>query len=257
MSQYRETVEPLVIVRAEGSRLYGTSLILQDTDDDLRTDPEEIFGSWVIQPCKMVAGETVQDLPREVTSSPTHTDFDLDGVVDGAEMLLLTDPLDADTDDDGKIDNPAVDPMPNGCGEIMVTVKIKSYDIHGVSGQCGVIPGDFKLVFRVNTPTSTVTFTKFKYIWGLHPKIDLDFVATFPLREWEEFSITGTFTERDPLFGNEWWKLEERAEVQWDALEVTSLSNPSQTIYSVGSETNNQCFDNHRFTVEITSVVAP
>ena len=110
----------------------------------------------------------------------------------------------------------------------------------------------------MNTPTSTVSFTRYKNIWFTQRKVNFDdMTVTFPLREWEEFSITGTFTEMDNLFGDEWWKLEERAEVQWDALEVGNLSDPSVTIHAVGSETNNQCFNGHRFTVEITSVVAP
>ncbi len=71
----------------------GTDPLDADTDDDLRSDAAEKNTPLVIQ----VAGKAAY----QVSSDPLVADVDFDGLVDGQEATLGTDPTKADTDEDG------------------------------------------------------------------------------------------------------------------------------------------------------------
>lgn len=71
----------------------GTNPLDADTDNDMRSDGDEVNVPHTIS----VTGGT----PYTVFSDPLVADADLDGLVDGQELALGTDPLLFDTDGDG------------------------------------------------------------------------------------------------------------------------------------------------------------
>lgn len=81
---------------------FGTSVTQADTDGDERSDSEEVFDAWITQ--------IYDRAPLRVTSSPLQADADADGLRDGDELTLKTDPNDWDSDRDGVPDGSDADP---------------------------------------------------------------------------------------------------------------------------------------------------
>lgn len=79
------------------SAAYGTNLNRVDTDGDTLTDRFEAEVGWRV----FAYGDGA---PREVLPSPVFPDSDLDGLRDDDEFRLKTDPHDADTDNDERLD---------------------------------------------------------------------------------------------------------------------------------------------------------
>ncbi|MBN2002390.1 MAG: PKD domain-containing protein [Anaerolineae bacterium] len=83
---------------ADEINLYGTNPLNPDTDNDGRTDGEEIHGYLF---------DTYPPHPgynQWVTTNPLNPDSDDDGSNDGAEFEIGSHPHDPDTDDDGLVD---------------------------------------------------------------------------------------------------------------------------------------------------------
>ncbi len=225
---------------------YGTSVVLADTDQDGRTDREEIFESWIILPCDALTGEQV---PKEVFSSPLSSDADRDGVPDGLELSQGTDPNDPDTDGDGKVDNPNVDLQPDGCG-IIVTVSFLEYR---VTDDCDPAGGDgeFSFSFSVNTPVGGFPFSaRNNDLDDNRTNVFASNQATFLLRPGETFSITGVVRESD----------NGRDEVWYIGARVYSFeglkTSPPPVPLGIGprpGEPNDECYDGHSLQVSITS----
>jgi hypothetical protein len=76
--------------------LYGSSDTMTDTDGDGLGDFQEVRVGWTVSKS---AG-----LPYKVFPSPARPDSDLDDLDDDEEMVFLTDPNRADTDEDGRSD---------------------------------------------------------------------------------------------------------------------------------------------------------
>lgn len=173
------------------SMRYGTNLTRQDTDDDGRSDHEEVFDGWVVLAC--VGG--IPELPLFVTSDPTVPDADHDGLLDGEEEDALTHPFNADTDGDTDFDGE--DPIPDGCSKI-VRIKFLTYSVGADYCDdflaCG--HGEFKVLLRVNNNTVVNSGC-------LEQNTDND-VFSLPGDEYELtlspggiFTISGTITEHD------------------------------------------------------------
>lgn len=88
---------PGFVLDGRNSAQYGTSLNRVDTDGDTLTDQFEVAVGWRVFAYGDVA-------PRDVRSSPLFPDSDLDGLRDDDEFRLKTDPHDADTDNDARLD---------------------------------------------------------------------------------------------------------------------------------------------------------
>jgi hypothetical protein len=222
---------------------HGTSVVLADTDFDGRDDRAELFDFWVISPC--IAGE---QLPVEVFSSPLSPDADHDGVLDGLEEAQGTDPTDPDTDDDGLVDNPLVDPQPDGCGKV-VTFKFVDYrtvdDCDGAGGD-----GEFRFRFSITTPRGNFSFSQ--------NNDDLDdnrthtFAsnqATFLLRPGESFGVSGHVWEDDSTSGDEDWYFSR-------SYRYETLPDGPTIIGPQPGEADDACFDGHQLQVDITSTGA-
>ncbi len=162
------------------SKKYGTSLARMDTDGDGLSDPEEVFGGWVVSPCEMV--------PRYVQSNPREADADLDGWLDGREQLEATDPNSADTDEDmtqagGGIDSS--DPFPSSCGKLLL-VSIVSWNVGGDDCDSGVkYEGDFTFHFEVRVDGDLIT----QWNSGGEVEIDEGDSYSFGLKT-EQFAMT-------------------------------------------------------------------
>ena len=224
---------------------YGTSVLLADTDGDLRTDREELFEAWIIAPCVTDNnGNQNPGVPVEVTSSPLANDFDHDGVPDGAEQLQGTDPKDPDTDGDGKIDNPSVDGQPDGCGKI-VTVTFKNY---AVKDDCDLAGGDgeFRFSFTVNTPAGPRSFSQ--NADNLDDNETHTFgsslTTSFVIRPGESFSIRGTVREEDDG-RDELWNFTR-------SYGFGSITTGERAIGPRAGEANDGCFDDHQLKVQFT-----
>lgn len=88
---------PGFVLDGRDSAAYGTNLNRVDTDGDTLTDRFELEEGWRV----FAYGDAT---PREVNPSPLFPDSDLDGLRDDDEFTLKTDPHDADTDDDERLD---------------------------------------------------------------------------------------------------------------------------------------------------------
>lgn len=138
---------PGFVLDGRESARYGTSLNRVDTDGDTLTDQFELETGWRV----FAYGD---EAPREVTPSPLFPDSDLDGLRDDDEFRLKTDPHDADTDGDGRLDGIDIAhcrstgalclPVPGSCTDcegsnplrpdIAVTVTYESVRISNRSG---------------------------------------------------------------------------------------------------------------------------
>jgi hypothetical protein len=225
---------------------FGTSVVLADTDGDGLDDRSEIFDTFVIVPC--IDNE---QLPIEVSSSPFSSDADRDGINDGAEKLQGTDPQNPDTDGDGKVDDPSIDPQADGCGKT-VTVSIDSF-MTGDDDCDGVFRGDGDFVFTVNvngpTGTSTVSGSA-----NLGSNALFNFGSnqtTFILRPGESFSISGLVNEQDEGgSSDENWNL---GTIVFGVDGLTDgVSTKTIAPSSAGSGSANGCYDGANITMKIT-----
>ncbi|UCE60817.1 MAG: hypothetical protein JSU63_03520 [Phycisphaerales bacterium] len=231
---------------------FGTSVVLADTDGDGRDDRSEIFDSYVIMPC--IEGE---QLPREVWSSPLSRDADRDGVWDGEEENMLTDPQDPDTDDDGLVDDPRIDPQPDGCGKT-VRIEIDSYmtgDNDCDGGAAG--DGDFSFYVCVEPSTNELADEP-DCVWGaakLGRNSPFNFASnqvTYILRPGEWIEISGQVRDYDSGSGG--------ADEVWDLgtiiFEGDDLHDGVNTMtigpLSSGSGTAHDCYAGHTLTITIT-----
>ncbi len=225
---------------------FGTSVVLADTDGDGRDDRSEIFDSFVISPCI-----DDQQLPIEVTSSPFSADADRDGVNDGAEQLQGTDPQNADTDGDGKVDDPSVDPQADGCGKT-VTVVVNSF-MTGDNDCDGVFRGDGDFVFtvHVNGPTGTSTVSGSANLGGNAMFNFGSNQTTFILRPGELFSITGLVNEQD-----EGGSSDENWNLGTIVFPISTLGNGANTRVlapsTPGSGAADGCYDGANITLTVT-----
>jgi hypothetical protein len=89
-------------------QLYGSSDLADDTDGDGLSDYSEVKTSWT-------AGQgmplTVKGYPKKVFTDPKFTDVDKDGLTDPEEKAAGTDPRNADTDGDKKLDGVDLYPL--------------------------------------------------------------------------------------------------------------------------------------------------
>ncbi|UCE58490.1 MAG: hypothetical protein JSU63_13730 [Phycisphaerales bacterium] len=234
---------------------YGTSVVRADSDEDGRSDHDEVFDCWVISPC---IGTTKQN-PQEVCSHPLSRDWDLDGVLDGLERSQGTDPQNPNTDGDGYSDNPKYDPDPSGCGRF-VTVTFEEYRVGANDCDPAAGGGDFRFNLMLTTPAGVVTF------WDRHddcpasqPVRLAENHYTFLLRETGEgeFSIHGMIYDLGN--GTEvWWFT--RGPFYYEHLEPPSDLVPEYLIYPQEEEegmdeyNNGQCFldGGHYLKVAIT-----
>lgn len=85
------------VLNGNNSAAYGTSLNRVDTDGDSLSDRFELLEGWRV----FAFGDSA---PRPVFPSPLFPDSDLDGLSDPDEFTLKTDPHNADTDGDSRLD---------------------------------------------------------------------------------------------------------------------------------------------------------
>lgn len=116
---------------------FGTSVTQADTDGDERNDAEEIFDEWITQ--------IYQRAPLRVASSPLQADADADGLRDGDERTLKTDPNDWDSDRDGVPDGSDADPT--GFGRAVSVTLVDWY----TDDDCDetVAEGEFGYTFSI------------------------------------------------------------------------------------------------------------
>lgn len=218
---------------------HGTSVVLADTDTDGLSDRQEVEEYWIIAPCSAESGY-VPGLPRKVFSSPLTADFDLDNLVDGQEKALLLDPLNPDTDGDGKPDNS--DGTPDGCGKI-VTITFLSYAVDNNCQATG--KGDFKFRFTVRTPHGDVL--NFNQDFSLSDNsthtFPSSFTATFTMRDGDTFGIDGQVKEPDSASADEVWTLNERV---YDY----SVTDAEVVIGPEVGEPYSSCYGNHKLTLQ-------
>ncbi len=149
---------PGFVLNGGNSAAYGTNLNRVDTDGDTLTDQFEAEQGWRV----FAYGD---EEPRVVLSSPLFPDSDLDGLRDDAEFTLKTDPHDADTDNDGRLDGVDIArcrsngalciPVPGSCSDcegsnplrpdIAVTI---TYEFVGIDTTTGSENGDSTPLFR-------------------------------------------------------------------------------------------------------------
>jgi len=222
---------------------YGLSIVLADTDQDGRTDREEIEEYWIIAPCVTQQGGTQQPgLPRKVFSSPVDADFDLDGLPDGLEKAMFLDPANPDTDGDGVVDS--LDPAPDGCGK-RVTITLQSYSVQDDCEGSG--DGEFRFRLWIAHPDGTM-----KYFNQNADNLDdnethyfpTTFTTTFSIRPGQTFRIGGHVFEEDDSSGDEDWYFSRT----YDFNVVTG----QQTIKPNYGEADDGCFDDHTFTLQFT-----
>jgi len=79
-------------IDGDPNNLVFTDPIVKDTDTDGRTDGEEVNTPWIV--------EVIGQEPKEVYSDPNDDDKDNDQLLDGGEEVAGTDPGDPNTDDD-------------------------------------------------------------------------------------------------------------------------------------------------------------
>lgn len=135
------------VLDGSDSAQYGTSLNRVDTDGDTLSDRFELETGWRV----FAFGDSA---PRAAFPSPLFPDSDLDGLFDQDEFTLKTDPHDADTDHDGRVDGIDIArcsstgalclPVPGSCTDcqgsnplrpdIAVTVTYELVDISNLSG---------------------------------------------------------------------------------------------------------------------------
>ncbi len=221
---------------------HGTSVVLADTDQDGRTDREEIEEYWIVAPCvTQQGGGQTPGVPRAVYSSPLEPDFDLDGLPDGQERAMFLDPANPDTDGDGIVDS--LDVAPDGCGK-RVTVTFSSY---AVRDDCdGAGDGEFRFRFNVITPAGDVVpfnMNADNLDDNETQSFPSTFTTTFAIRPGQTFRITGTVTEDDDG-GDEVWNFSRT----FNFNAVTG----QQTISPNAGEANDGCFDDHILTVYFT-----
>jgi hypothetical protein len=174
---------PGFVLDGTDSAAYGTNLNRVDTDGDTLSDRFELEEGWRV----FAFGD---EAPREVHPSPLFPDSDLDGLRDDAEFILKTDPHDADTDDDERLDGVDIAhcrsngalciPVPGSCSDcegsnplrpdIAVTITYEFVGISGIDSQTHEGSGDptdnqldwdFRFGFRVpgSELYDTTTFT--------------------------------------------------------------------------------------------------
>lgn len=90
--------------------LYGSSDEDNDSDGDGLSDYEELKRGWTV-PIVYDEQGVSKTVSYKVTSNPTLSDSDSDGLDDQAERLLGTDPNNFDTDDDGISDRCEAQPL--------------------------------------------------------------------------------------------------------------------------------------------------
>jgi hypothetical protein len=116
---------------------FGTSVTQADTDGDDRSDAQEIFDPWVTQ--------IYQRAPLRVTSSALQADADADGLRDGDELTLKTDPNDWDSDRDGVPDGSDADPT--GFGRAVSVTLVDWFTAEDCDPTVG--EGEFGYTFRL------------------------------------------------------------------------------------------------------------
>lgn len=88
--------------------LYGSDDLEDDTDKDGLSDYQEVKTTWTAGAGMPL---TVKGYPKEVHSDPAYADVDKDGLDDKAEKAAGTDPRNADTDGDKKLDGTDIYPL--------------------------------------------------------------------------------------------------------------------------------------------------
>jgi len=231
---------------------YGTSIVLADTDADGLDDREEIFETWVISPCIVTAGGAVSQLPLEVSSRPTSSDWDNDGVPDGQERNQGTDPNNPDTDGDGRVDDIMVDGAPDGCGKL-VTVSFVSLAVG--ADECEDDPGDgeYIITLRVHHNGLTDTFTRSAADVDENETVMFGsgFTTTFLLRPGTTFYLSGEVREDDPN-DDEVWTFGSRAGTSFN---FNVMTGSNLTIQPVPGEYDDSCLDDDVITFNIS--IAP
>jgi hypothetical protein len=223
---------------------HGTNVLLTDTDADGRDDRAEVFDTFRILPC--IGNE---QLPVVVSSSPLSDDADRDGVLDGDEERNGTDPNNPDTDDDGKIDDPAIDGIPDGCGKI-VSVSFKSYSSD--DGCEGVFDddGEFNFWLAVVPPagascafnvTNAYVQAEQAYNFGTNQ-------CRFNLRPHETFNVRLWPIEEcdNGVCNTEWKATRTYSYEQLPSGDVNITPRPGDTRVD-------DCFNGHSLTVTITA----
>lgn len=220
---------------------HGTSVVLADTDHDGLTDRQEVEEFWIIAPCSADSGYA-PGLPKQVFSSPLTADFDLDNLLDGQEKALLLDPLNPDTDGDGKPDQS--DGTPDGCGK-SVTITFLSYTVDNNCQATG--KGDFKFRFTIETPRGDILHFDQDFSLsdnGTHT-FPSSFTTTFTMRAGDTFAIDGQMKEPDSASADEVWTLNERV---YDY----SVATGEVIIGPVTGESYASCYGNHKLTLQFT-----
>ncbi len=231
-----------------GSLLYGTSVTSADTDQDGRSDAQELFEFWTVR----VAGQA----PYDVTSSPTEADRDRDNLDDGEELALGTDPSNWDTDGDGIQDD--VDGVSTGNGKT-VTFTFVSHAVG--EDDCEPAPdcGDFSWSFTVTHPGGSQTFTvgETNLCNNGSKTFSSNESITFTLRPGESFSFNGSVREDDPS-GNadERWTIAARSFTFAQVESITSQDFTYSFSSSAGdtqSGTNDPetCYNDDTLTVRV------
>ncbi|MDX2200344.1 MAG: hypothetical protein SF069_15395 [Phycisphaerae bacterium] len=138
---------PGFVLDGRNSSAFGTNLNRVDTDGDTLTDQFELEVGWRV----FAFGDAA---PRAVRPDARFPDSDLDGLRDDSEFVLKTDPLDADTDGDSRLDgidiarcrstNALCLPVPGACTDcegsnplrpdIAVTITYEAVQISARSG---------------------------------------------------------------------------------------------------------------------------
>jgi hypothetical protein len=180
----------------EDSLLYGTSPSVKDTDDDGRSDYEELFIDWVVAPCGVTGVDVVDLEPIEVLSDPTDSDYDNDGLADALELFNGTDPNDFDTDDDGTRDGD--DSTPLGC-TLSMTVTIDRHEL-GMDACDDGSDADFEYRFYIHRNSTQVGSWESSSPDGLSggQSVDINYVTTpFEVDEGDVIKFSGRLAECD------------------------------------------------------------
>lgn len=174
-----------------------------DSDGDGLTDNEEQRG-WIVT-TRLANGDV---LFREVTSSLDSPDTDADGLSDDVEKGLLTDPRDADTDDDGLTDaqefneifsDPANqdtdgDSLTDG---LEVTFYITSAILDDTDGD--QLSDDLEATLANRNPRVSDLPTPTIEVGEMNLQLDVRFVETTSTetRELDTKSVTSTLTQSE------------------------------------------------------------
>jgi len=210
---------------------FGTSVTQADTDGDERSDSEEVFDAWITQ--------IYDRAPLRVTSSPLQADADADGLRDGDELTLKTDPNDWDSDRDGVPDGSDADPTGFGRAVSVTLVDWSNgNDDCDPDGQGGEFSYSFSVV-RIfpNGEPETLPVASGRTDIDDGTTTTFNKSVVFTMRAGEKFQLKVSLREIDDSSDDETWsETKEYTFENLPELEGTTLEGDT-------SHANDECFN--------------